>query len=125
MKKLIIILSLVWIGVSYSKEKNFFEMEYFPIQPLIKQQMIDHIVNIKDIFEVNYAPLLWKKHSFNWDLEVEITKSMMKIYKADNINIKEYHQILRDLFASIRDYHVGIYFFFYRKFLFTIYCKRC
>ena len=72
--------------------------------------MIYNLEFIENVFKSNYAPTDWKKQHFGWDVNEESKKAKEKIYKAKNIHLKEFHQILKDFFLSARDYHVGVNF---------------
>lgn len=83
----------------------------FAKSPKYNQTMIDELNIIKHSFQTNYAPASWKKDLFGWDLQKEVDKASRKIKQLKHPTIKQFHHILRDFFASTRDYHVGIRFF--------------
>ncbi len=75
-----------------------------------KERMKGDLDIIRNVFEVGYAPKEWKKICFGWDLEDEINKAKAKIDGASPITIKAYHNIVRDFFLSVNDYHVNVFF---------------
>lgn len=75
-----------------------------------KERMIQELGIIKHHFESGYAPALWKKEYFGFDIQQEFEKAEREILAIPSISIKQYHKILRDLFKSFKDYHVGIKF---------------
>lgn len=80
-------------------------------QEALKKRMIGNLESMKHIFEVKYAPSMWKLKAKGWDLETEFLKTKTEIEKLKNPTIKEYQVILRKFFQATKDYHVGITFF--------------
>lgn len=76
-----------------------------------KNKMLDEIDQIKNAFEIGYAPKAWKKDYCNWDLNNEIEKSKQSILAIPNIKTKDFQKIVRNFFRSTKDYHVGVRFY--------------
>lgn len=77
----------------------------------IKKEMIGDLDFIKQTFEIQYAPLEWRKNHFDWDIAVEIEAAKKEVLNTPDITVKEYRAILKKLFNSSQDYHVGIQFY--------------
>lgn len=73
------------------------------------KRMKNELEFIKGVFEVNYAPLEWKKDYVDLDLDLVFDKAKEKI--TPQTTTKQYQQILRTLFNSMCDYHVGVSFY--------------
>lgn len=73
--------------------------------------MVDTLDLIQYIFQAQYASLEWRKNSLQWDLDEEIKLAKTEILNSPEITIKNYHAILKRVFNSAQDYHVGIQFF--------------
>jgi hypothetical protein len=74
--------------------------------------MLNDLEIIKHTFQTGYAPAEWKKTCFGWDLEEEIEKARHQVLEAPGIlTTKEFQRILKNFFASTKDYHVGAHFF--------------
>ncbi|MBI4042717.1 MAG: protease-like activity factor CPAF [Deltaproteobacteria bacterium] len=82
----------------------------FADQKALKAKMLKDLDALKTLFETDYAPAEWKKSFFGWSLQTAINDAKDRVKSCDSMTIKGYHQILRDLFNSMKDYHVGIRF---------------
>lgn len=77
-----------------------------------RTHMLNDLDIIKHIFQTGYAPAQWKKTCFDWDLEEEIEKAKYQVLEAPGIlTTKEFQRILKNFFASTKDYHVNVRFF--------------
>lgn len=76
----------------------------------IRKRMLADLDFIKSSFEVKYAPSLWKKEHAGWHIEKAVREAKLKVHSLRNPTIKDYQIILKELFQSPRDYHVGIIF---------------
>lgn len=76
-----------------------------------KERMKSELDVIRSAFEAGYAPREWKAKYSGWDLDVEIAKTKDKIQNLPHPTIKAYQHLLRDFFNSMRDYHVGVFFY--------------
>lgn len=74
-----------------------------------KEKMHLQIDLIKSIFEIQYAPFIWKNEYFGWSLDQEINKAKNKINQTQNL--KDFQRVLKEFFRSCRDYHVDIFFY--------------
>lgn len=83
----------------------------FSAEDRVKQRMIVDLERIHQTLEIQYAAADWKKMHLNWDLEVEVEKAKQKILDTENITTKQFQYILRELFASTQDLHMGIVFY--------------
>lgn len=70
----------------------------------------EHLIGIKNLFKTKYAPADWKKEHAGWDIDSAIEIANSKIATNPEASLKDYHEILADLFNSPKDYHVGIFF---------------
>lgn len=82
-----------------------------PDQKAIKNEMIQNLDVLKNIFQSKYAPAEWKKNYAGWDLESEIEKTKDSIKNRDDITLKEYQGLVRDFFNSTQDYHTKVVFY--------------
>jgi hypothetical protein len=73
--------------------------------------MLNDLSYIKNVFEIRYAPTLWKKKLFKWDLEREYAAAKAQVVTLSRPTTSEYHQILKRFLRSTRDYHVNIDFY--------------
>ncbi|MCH9609118.1 MAG: hypothetical protein S4CHLAM45_08810 [Chlamydiales bacterium] len=73
--------------------------------------MLTDLEFIKTVFEVNYAPLDWKRSYAGFNLESSFSKAKAKVAKNKQPTTKEFQQVLRNLFNEPCDYHVGVSFF--------------
>ncbi len=78
---------------------------------LVKKRMLSDLDFIKSVFEVKYAPAEWKQEYAGWNLDTEVDKAKERITNDPQPTVKKYHRILRDMFNSTCDYHVGIVFY--------------
>ena len=76
-----------------------------------KDKMKADLENIKNIFEVTYAPAEWKRSYYDWDLITEIEKAKDKVQAADKITCRQFQGIVRGFFNSTKDYHVKVNFY--------------
>lgn len=77
----------------------------------IKKQMVDDLHFIRNVFEVKYAPLEWKKNHSGWKIEEQFEKAESEILNLKHPTTKDFQVILRKLFNSVGDYHVGVLFY--------------
>lgn len=76
-----------------------------------KEEMINHLIGVQNLFESMYAPSSWKKEYAGWDLKGSVQQAINKVSGHTHITLKDYHQILVELFNSPKDYHVSIHFY--------------
>ena len=77
----------------------------------VRPMMIQSIDAMAFIIGQQYAPKQWKKEFISWDLKSEVKKAKNKILGTENLTVKDYHIVLKDLFYSMQDYHTGVYFY--------------
>lgn len=77
----------------------------------IKDRMKSDLDSIRNVFDVAYAPSIWKGSYYGWDLDDEIQKAKDKIQRSKRITTKQYQRIVAEFFQSPKDYHVGVFFF--------------
>jgi len=73
--------------------------------------MYSHLDFVKGTFETQYAPYSWKSTHTQWDLEQQYQKCREEIARLEKPTVKDYQRILKNLFISVKDYHVGVTFF--------------
>lgn len=79
-------------------------------QAASKEEMINHLIGIQNLFQSMYAPAEWKKEYIGWELKDAVQQAIEKINAYANITQKDYHEILVALFNSPKDYHLSIQF---------------
>ena len=78
----------------------------------IEEKSLETINFIENVFEDRYAPRDWKAKHIGWSLKVESDKARASIQKLGaNLTLKSAQDVLRDLLGSVKDYHVGIFFY--------------
>lgn len=77
----------------------------------IKERMKADLDTIRNILELQYAPLRWKQNYAGWDLPTELQKAKNKIDTINPITLKDYQAIVRDFLRSAQDYHVVVEFY--------------
>ncbi|MDF2549372.1 MAG: protease-like factor [Chlamydiales bacterium] len=76
----------------------------------LKEKMLSELDFIKSMVKTTYAPAKWKQTYFQWTIDEAIDQAKEQVLLSKVIGIKDFHQILRFLFNSMRDYHVGVHF---------------
>lgn len=108
---LLSLITMIYASSSFANAHGGPERIYNPPpSSLLKPQMLRNLDFIKNTFESTYAPSVWKKKHFNWDLDVEIENAKKCVQGKKTITLDEYHEILKKFFKSTRDYHVNIRF---------------
>jgi len=70
---------------------------------------LTHILgNISSTFSDYYAPRMWKKEQYGWDLEREL--QTLQSTTQSGRKISEFHDSVKQFFIKTRDYHTGVYF---------------
>ena len=77
----------------------------------VKKRMLSDLDFIKSVFEVKYAPRAWKQEHKGWNLDAEIENAKNRVLNDPQPTVKNFHIILKELFNSACDYHVGIDFY--------------
>ncbi len=78
---------------------------------LTKRRVLSDLDCLHTMFDVKYAPRMWKGEYANWSLDQEIQNAKNKIANMHNPSLKECQIVVRDFFNSARDYHVGVRFY--------------
>jgi len=76
-----------------------------------KTEMLENLVAMKGFLRCKYGPIHWKKEYANWELEREIDHAKARIESMNKISVKDFQEVYRDLFASLKDYHVSAHFY--------------
>ena len=67
---------------------------------------------IAQTFSGHYAPIDWKREHFTVELAAVKAKALRKIERGSPVlSTREYQNVIADLVAGLKDYHVGIQFF--------------
>jgi len=74
-------------------------------------QMCSDIDFISNIFNNSYAPASWKKERYDWSIDKEIDKVKSVVCYSNKISVREYQNLLKEVFNSTKDYHVGYAFY--------------
>ncbi|NGX61244.1 MAG: hypothetical protein K940chlam9_00727 [Chlamydiae bacterium] len=83
-----------------------------PSQPsLLKKRALADLDTIRNIFEVKYAPTLWKKEFAAWELDPAIEEAKDTIRSFSPLTLKQCQVAIRNFFNSTEDYHVGVKFY--------------
>jgi len=77
----------------------------------VKEKMCHEINGMHHVMAMKYAPNEWKEEHFGWNLEEIMKRSKQKVWDNPEITIKDFHQIIHQIFQSTRDYHVGVRFY--------------
>ncbi len=77
----------------------------------VKHRMLSELEFIKGVFEMKYAPLKWKAEYAGFNLDHSVGMAVAEVEAMQKPSISEYHRILKRLFNSAKDYHVGINFY--------------
>lgn len=80
-------------------------------EPVEKSDMTHFLTTIEEIFESSYAPANWKRDLFEWSINGEVAKAQVKIESMECPSVKDFQNVIRDLFASTEDFHVGVNFY--------------
>ncbi len=75
-----------------------------------QKSMINDLRTIKQTFEIGYAPLEWKGHLLDWNIEEEYQKAKGRIASSPLMSIKEYRKVIKEFINSTQDCHVGVVF---------------
>lgn len=78
----------------------------FPLLASQKESMCADLQYLKRVLEIKYAPLHLKKSTLGWDLNTAFEKAVNEIQAADQITMKDFHQIVRRFLNSMCDFHV-------------------
>lgn len=71
-----------------------------------KKQMLNDLDFITNLFEISYAPLIWKSEEFGWDLDAERIKAKRMVSEDPLLKQKAFQRIIKDFCLSTKDYHV-------------------
>ncbi|MBI5241957.1 MAG: protease-like activity factor CPAF [Elusimicrobia bacterium] len=77
---------------------------------LTQQKMLHTLYQVAAIFAEQYAPIEEKKDRFQLDLRREYDKAKDAILADPKITTRQFQDLLADLVAGMRDYHVSISF---------------
>ncbi len=77
----------------------------------LKEAMLRDIDFYYQTFQVRYAPADWKNKFDGWTLLSAVEDAKAKVSALQNPTLRDYHNILKDVFNSTRDYHVGVQFY--------------
>ncbi|MDE2038484.1 MAG: protease-like activity factor CPAF [Elusimicrobia bacterium] len=76
----------------------------------MRQAMLSNLEFIRSCFSAQYGPGQWKEAHESWDLDREIDKAEQAVRSHPGMTLSQYHEILRDFFNSMKDYHVEVFF---------------
>jgi C-terminal processing protease CtpA/Prc len=76
----------------------------------LQKEMIYDLEVAKHNLETKYAPKLWKRQIFGWNLEKSFLTAKKKILQNEPKNIQDYQKIVKHFFMSLKDYHVNVTF---------------
>jgi hypothetical protein len=70
------------------------------------RQMRADLENIRQSFDIKYAPADWKKQLFGWQLDDQIDQIAAELSKDRPLDVKGFQLLLHKFFCSTCDYHV-------------------
>ncbi|MBI5624659.1 MAG: protease-like activity factor CPAF [Elusimicrobia bacterium] len=76
-----------------------------------QSKMLQALDQVVSVYLEHYAPLGWKKTRFGTDFRQGYLKIRGAVLAEPDIKDREFHTMLADFVASLRDYHAGIQFF--------------
>jgi hypothetical protein len=79
-------------------------------QAQLTQTMLQNLDFIQSAFAAQYGPGQWKESHNGWDLDAQIAAAKQKVQSTPNITIAQYHDVLRQFFNSMKDFHVSVQF---------------
>ncbi len=79
-------------------------------QSQIQQAMLSNLDFIRSAFAAQYGPGQWKQSHEGWDLDAQIAAAKAQVQANPNMTIAQYHDVLRQFFTSMKDFHVSVQF---------------
>jgi hypothetical protein len=73
-----------------------------------KSRLSSEMNMIANIFATQYGPRQWKEKHLNWNLQDQLSKSLLQINQA--ASPRDYRKALADFVGSTQDYHVSVRF---------------
>lgn len=77
----------------------------------VRGRMMADLDHIRAVFEVKYAPSLWKKEKLGWDIEQSYQNAKREIMEMKEPSVKEFQRIVKRFMQTTKDYHVGALFY--------------
>jgi hypothetical protein len=75
-----------------------------------QQAMLANLDFVQSAFSAQYGPGQWKETHEGWDLAAQIAAAKAKVAADPNMTIAQYHDVLRQFFNSMKDFHVSVQF---------------
>ncbi len=75
-----------------------------------QEYLLRELESIKNVFELKYAPLLFRNSSLLWNLEKEVQAARNEVLENPQLPPREARRILKKFFRRVGDFHVDIYF---------------
>ena len=91
--------------------ESFYNLREIGNIDTIKTKMMEDVDAIAGVLEAGYAPSDWKEEHVGWTLDDKVADAKEKIAAMEPLTVKGYHQVLRDFFNAMEDYHVNVGFY--------------
>jgi len=76
----------------------------------LQKSMLQNLDFIQSAFSAQYGPGQWKESHEGWDLDSRIAQAKAQVLATPNMTIDQYHDVLRQFFGSMKDFHVSVQF---------------
>ena len=83
----------------------------FALHGASAERMKSDLDSIVNTIKNQYSMTEWKQEYLDWSLEDEVANAKERIDSFEHITQKDFQIILKDFFASFRDYHVRVLFY--------------
>lgn len=103
MRRLVYTLCLCALPLTLQAER------LYPEQDAVKKKMHAHLDVLAGLFEAQYAPKEYKQQQ-GIDLAITLQEAKERVLQYPRISEDNFQQIVSDLLASLRDYHVSAWF---------------
>jgi len=79
-------------------------------QAQLRQAMLSNLDFIQSAFAAQYGPGQWKETHEGWGLDAQIAAAKKKVTADPDMTVAQYHDVLRNFFDSMKDFHVSVQF---------------
>lgn len=76
----------------------------------LQKSMLQNLDFIQSAFSAQYGPGQWKESHEGWDLDKRIAQAKAQVLATPGMTIDQYHDVLRQFFGSMKDFHVSVQF---------------
>lgn len=75
-----------------------------------KERMIAELQTLRNVYDAGYAPGVWKKALYGYDLDNEFEKAKNDVLETHSLLTKDFQKIIKKFVSQMRDYHVNVLF---------------